>query len=157
MGYTHYWRFQPPKKGTTQLVEAKYQLAILDCQKVILAYKKEFGCLSGYSAHTKLGQYGGINFNGRGRDGHETFVLREHYKQNEGFNFCKTAQKPYDEVVTACLIILGHYLVDNIVVSSDGYQEDWQDGLNLVKKVLRRIKKFSIPKNVEFSGRLQIV
>ncbi len=156
MGYTHYWTFTKVK-GKTKETEELYQKAVKDCQRIILAYKKEFGGLAGYSAHTKLGQYGGIDFNGAREEGHENFVLREQFKENYSFNFCKTAQKPYDEVVTACLIILSHYLGDNIKVSSDGYQEDWQSGLELVKKVLKRVKKFSIPKNIEFSGKLTIV
>ncbi len=44
------------------------------------------------------------------------------------FNFCKTAYKPYDLLVTAFLIIAKHYLKDSFKVSSDGTNNDWFDG-----------------------------
>jgi hypothetical protein len=36
------------------------------------------------------------------------------------FDFCKTARKPYDLPVCACLIVLQHYFGDQFRVSSDG-------------------------------------
>ena len=136
--------FKKPSKikGNAAKTEALYQRAVKDCQRIILHYYKENkgteSSLSGYSAHSKLGQYGGININGKGDQGHETFILREHFSQNEGFNFCKTSQKPYDVVVTACLSVLSYHLGDLIEVSSDGLGHDWFDGLNLAEKVLKR-------------------
>lgn len=48
-----------------------------------------------------------IRFNGIGvDDGHETFALLDSFKSqhySEGHRFCKTARKPYDEIVKACL------------------------------------------------------
>jgi hypothetical protein len=143
MGYTHYWSFRSVK-GETAKIEAVYQKTIKECQKIVLVYQKEFGHLQGYSAHTKLGQYGGINFNGSKDEAHETFVLREHFKENSDFNFCKTAQKPYDLAVVACLCILQHRLKDAIQVSSDGDYFDWQPGLEFAKKVLK-LKRLNIP------------
>ena len=51
----------------------------------------------------------GVCFNGIGGNGHEPFCFtREpdslHGKEGFGFTFCKTAQKPYDEVVCAVLL-----------------------------------------------------
>jgi hypothetical protein len=43
------------------------------------------------------------------------------------FDFCKTAFRPYDMAVTACLVIAKHYLQDRIVVRSDGDDDQWQD------------------------------
>ena len=154
MGYTHYWSFNKPKKGKAQDVEKLYQQAIKDCQKVIAFYQRQ--CkkldmpedrLSGYSAHTA--NYGGIFFNGKQELAHEDFCLREHYSQNEDFNFCKTARKPYDVVVTACLAILKYRLGDNIEVSSDGNFPDWEYGTELARKVLRRKIKNPIEFNPE--------
>lgn len=88
--------------------------------------------LSGYTAHTKPGQYGGLMINGKGENGHEDFSLREHFSQNES-DFCKTARKSYDVVVTACLIILKHYLKDNITIGSDGGASDWSPGYCLAR------------------------
>lgn len=149
MGYTHYWSFNK-SIGIAAERESKYQSAIKACNKVIKHYYKftkgTDESLSGYSAHCKNGQYGGVNFNGcRGND-HETFCLREHFNESDG-DFCKTAQKPYDQVVVACLIVLQHYLGDAIEISSDGTTLDWMTGLNLAQSVLKR--NFKIPKDVE--------
>ena len=51
--------------------------------------------------------------------------------------FCKTAYKPYDIVVTACLVILQYRLGDAIQVSSDGGAVDWVAGVNLARSVIR--------------------
>ncbi len=144
MGYTHYFKFKKAPAKKAAQVEALYKKTLTECQKIVLFYSKTNGGLSGYSAHSKLSAYGGLNFNGSGENGHETFVLREHYSENESFNFCKTAQKPYDVVVTACLIVLAHRLKGLIEVSSDGRAEDFTAGLDLAKTVLK-LKTLKIP------------
>jgi|TARA_R100000482_G_scaffold122771_2_gene71191 hypothetical protein len=45
------------------------------------------------------------------------------------FNFCKTARKPYDYIVVACLLAL-KYNIPETALSSDGYPSEWEDGLN---------------------------
>ena len=157
MGFTHYWEFIKPKsiKGKHQEIEDQYQLAVRQCQRLVKAYNKTIKSidvkhpdrLSGYSAHTKLNDYLGLEVNGTADLAHETFSLRDHWSANEAFNFCKTNRKPYDVVVVACLIILKHYLNDLVVVSSDGFQSDWTDGLRLAKSV-SKIKSLSIPSNI---------
>ena len=134
MGYTHYFTFNKTKTPAAK-VEKQYQLAVGHCQKLVRSYYKQFGGLSGYSAHTKQGAYGGLLVNGKGDEGHEEFSLREHFKQNEGFNFCKTARKPYDLVIVGCLAILKHYLKDAIDVSSDGDCFDWNEGVAYAAQV----------------------
>jgi hypothetical protein len=138
MGYTHYWTFKSPAKGTTKQVEADYQRACKAITKMLIAYNKARPSgaedrLSGYSAFTT--HYAGVKFNGSKDCAHEDFILREHYKLNESFNFCKTAQKPYDVVVVAALTILKYYLKDNISIGSDGCAEDWEPGLLLAKQL----------------------
>ena len=146
MDYTHYWTFQNGKRGTASQTEKAYQKAIKECTKVIRYYSETHGGLSGYSAHSDT--YGGVNFNGSQRVGQcETFILREHFSQNESFNFCKTNRYQYDTVVTACLIILKHRLGDSIRVGSDGDRHEWADGLNLVRLVLG-LKTIQIPETI---------
>lgn len=142
MGYTHYFRFNPIKKGSTKQVESSYQLAVLQCQRLVSRYNMarpsgDDTRLAGYAAHCKPGMYKGLKINGRGENAHEDFILREHYKQNDVFNFCKTARKPYDLAVVACLVILKHYLGESIQVSSDGDVIDWRDGTKLARQLLR--------------------
>lgn len=76
---------------------------------------------------------------------HETFYLPRVFKPEtyekpkaDGtyFAFCKTAYKPYDLAVTACLLIAKHHLGDLIVVHSDGEPKDWQDARNICEGVL---------------------
>ena len=145
MGYTHYWTFKKPAKGQAAKIEKQYQLAIKKCNAIVQFYSKNFGGLSGYSAHAK--GYGGLRFNGSRENAHEDFVLREHFSQNDTGDFCKTARKPYDAVVVACLIVLKHYLQDNIEVDLDGDTADWIDGYNLAKKVLK-LKTLKIPVSI---------
>lgn len=75
-----------------------------------------------------------IAFNGIEDKSHESFVLPASGLGD--FEFCKTAQKPYDEVVVAALARLAE--VSGIKVSSDGNAADWEDGVKLASKVLGR-------------------
>jgi len=147
MGYTHYFTFNAATKGEAKKAEKLYQLAVKDCAKIIKAYSLANGGLAGYTAHTKIGEYGGIEVNGSRENGHEPFILREHFNENEEFSFCKTAQKPYDVVVVACLIALKNRLGNLIEVSSDGEVEDWADGLALAERVLKR-KSLAVPMSI---------
>jgi len=65
---------------------------------------------------------------------HETFTLFR--KGSVGFCFCKTAQKPYDLMVQACLLVYRHYSPDTINLGSDGDEEDWEAAVDFVHHVL---------------------
>lgn len=146
MGYTHYWTFNKGKRGTATETETAYQKAMLDCAKVVRYWYEREGGISGYTAHTKPGTYGGLTFNGKGDDGCEPFIMREHYNQNGRTDFCKTARRPYDILVVACLSILAYRLGDAISVYSDGDASDWHAGVNLAQTVLRR--KVTVPTTI---------
>lgn len=152
MGYTHYWTFNN-KAGKASDLEARYQKAILECQKVVRAIaednRKEWGSsfLSGYTAHTKAGQYGGLEVNGKGSDACESFIMREHLNQNDSFGFCKTGRNLYDFAVVACLAILQYRLGDAITVSSDGDALEWTEAVAYASKKLRR--KIPVPNGVQ--------
>jgi len=87
-----------------------------------------------------------IRFNGVEDDSHETFwlpatlkeILDIEYvqKDDDGFVFSctKTAYKPYDTVVTACLTILKNSLGKDIKVESDGEVRDFNEGLELAQQ-----------------------
>ena len=100
---------------------------------------------------------GFIRFNGRTKDfngldgSHETFmfdrvITSKHYfatsrhpiKKTTKFYFecCKTAQKPYDLMVCACLIIMKYHLERDIAVRSDGEADDWGHAVDFVNDVL---------------------
>lgn len=89
-----------------------------------------------------------MEVNGKADLAHESFVMREHYKDNigtnkyaykpNGFSFCKTAQKPYDTVVVSCLAIIKNRLKNLIEISSDGNSKDWELGVAFASKVLKK-------------------
>ena len=74
---------------------------------------------------------------------HETFMITQHedqvpWRQGEDwlFSFCKTAYKPYDLLVTACLIIYKQYYGEQVHISSDGKSRDWDDARRICQHVL---------------------
>jgi len=155
MGYTHYWDTNSIQ-GQAQQQEKSFKRAITQCQKIIQGYNtslksqdpKHYARLAGYSAHAQINQYGGLSINGVQEEGHESFDIREHFNQNTEGDFCKTAQKPYDVVVVACLATLKHYLKEGFNVSSDGDAADWADGVKLANKILG-LKSIKTPKTIQ--------
>ena len=53
------------------------------------------------------------------------------------FDSTKTNYKPYDLAVTACLIIAKHHLKDQIYITSDGKQENWEDARMVCQHFLK--------------------
>jgi hypothetical protein len=136
MGYTHYW-YQD-----TKLDDEKFAAAALDIGKVIEA--TDVPLANGMGDEGTKPEVGSkrISFNGVDEDGHETFYAEPEVEKQSyldpndpmAFNFCKTARKPYDEVVTASLAVLKHHLGSSVRVSSDGYFSEWEAGLALAKQ-----------------------
>jgi hypothetical protein len=68
-----------------------------------------------------------------GRDGHETFVLNP----SGSWDFCKTARKPYDVVVTTILLRASILMGKAFHLSSDGA---WgEDGWPAAEELFGRI------------------
>ena len=113
MGYSHYYQqhetISPESwavltRNITQIIEQAWDTA-LDVEMT-----DEYICI-----------------NGVGEESHETFVL---HRDSTRWEFCKTAQKEYDRVVTAILILL-RYSHPSFSVSSDGSWLRWFDGREL--------------------------
>lgn len=149
MGYTHYWTqtrdFTPEEMGDIAgavrkiIAEASGKPGVHnydDRPPVPLVICGSDG--TGEPVLTKEK----IAFNGQGPDlDHETFYIeatREApYAGGQlGWAFCKTAQKPYDVVVTAVLTMLA--TTYGFRVSSDGDIEDWQAGIELAERAVGR-------------------
>ncbi|KAJ5629499.1 hypothetical protein N7528_003156 [Penicillium herquei] len=62
----------------------------------------------------------GICVNGIGNAGHEDFILKD-----GKWSFCKTSQKPYDDVVTTILLRCAVLAPNQFKPSSDGDWEEW--------------------------------
>lgn len=136
MGYTHYWK-------TTKVKETDYQLALNDIKSIINAYSSEVAKLLDISVELDVqNQDGIIDINGVGKLAHENFWLPSKTNSLKNFDFCKTAAKPYDVIVTACLARLSE--VKGVSVSSDGELSDWDKGIKLASAVLGRPIKYKI-------------
>jgi len=124
MGYTHYFEHKKVSKDTWAKI-------VVDCVKVMHAIDTTFE--QEFTDKT-------ITINGIGEEGHETFILER--KGSDGFTFCKTARKPYDLFVCACLLIYKHYSSNTMDLSSDGFNKDgteedeWVAARDLVKDTL---------------------
>lgn len=78
-----------------------------------------------------------ITFNGLAPLAHETFEIRRAPTSLRKWQFCKTNGLPYDEVVTAMLIVFKLHLGDSIRLRSDGgWQTEWDPGRSLVVECL---------------------
>lgn len=172
MGYTHYWNQERniPKKDWAKIVEDV---------RAILKYG-EHDC--GIALANGMGEGGTsplidderISFNGVGEGSHETFYITrkistepEYPGQRTDWGFCKTAQKPYDQVVVACLCYLStvtrreHPTTHDPVigseawsVSSDGKGHELLNGLDLARKALPRVANhLDLPMDVMKSDR----
>lgn len=150
MGYTHHW-----SNEKTIPVET-WDKIITDCK--YLASK-----LSEYDVHIngcfryKNAQFSKSHIWFNGGDGgkrkkvkdswedvnendldHETFVL----PRKPSSEFCKTARKPYDLMVCACLIIVKHYYPEiNIRNGGDLGDTEWQDAFKFVEQYLPGVQQ----------------
>ena len=110
MGYTRYWN-QTGKKITQKLVDRVNRI-IKDCEN------KGIHLGDGTGNNEPIVTMDKIVFNGNADKGldHESFVIANGLT---GFNFCKTARKPYDYAVRQALIAAASEgVIDD--VSSDG-------------------------------------
>jgi len=127
MGYTHYYRVQ-------NVPNEAYVSIRKDFETLIPKFTAQNIPLAGWDGKGEMTVNDEeIRFNGVENDGHETMALGV---DTEGFNFCKTARKPYDLAVTSLLIIASQHLGDLIEVSSDGDLSDWNEAKELCLSAL---------------------
>jgi hypothetical protein len=140
MGYTHYWtRTRQLSKDEMLTIGAKVRNIISEAEKQPATHN--YNDEPGPKKLVIAGPNGEgspeitkdlIMLNGADDWGHETFGI----DPEPGSDFCKTAQKPYDVVVVACLTFLATDY--GFRVSSDGDHEDLQPGVDLCCKALGR-------------------
>lgn len=117
MGYAHYYNFDGYDIDN-------YNKALHDVRKLVNKYQKKYNLTIISNEDTDE-----ITFNGPEGKDCEDFILPKAGKIT--FKFCKTGRLPYDNVVTACLIIMAH--VKGFAVSSDGEPDEWSKGMTLVE------------------------
>ena len=145
MGYTHY-NYRPRKNAGSAYMYGKLAL---DAKAI---------CEHAYTIGIKLGDWSGENgtspqftegefsLNGIDDMSHETFTWKAmptqvEWRKNEPeiFDFCKTAMKPYDAVVTAILIRAKEIYGSCVSISSDGDWSEWKDGRDLYEAVFGEV------------------
>jgi len=139
-GYTHYftWLQKPDEVSLSQCIGEMH--LIVAARRTILAGEDGEGA--------PLVEAQQLVFNGIGDDGHEPFIFPGVLERTPpdpkipaGFNGCKTAGKPYDEVVTACLLVARDHFPSSVLrLRSDGSWQggDWRAGAALYSSVLHR-------------------
>lgn len=133
MGYTHYWRRieADPRSETHK----EYRYALSNAKEIVCKSNAPL-CFEYDQPRREPELEDGIRFNGRGGDGHETFLIPQNLTELDSFQFCKTARKPYDAVVVAVLATMAHYAPNVLEVSSDGDGVDWEAGCALASDIL---------------------
>ena len=141
MGYTHYF----PRVKNVPIKKQDWDGLCSDVQKLYEALPPEIKIMNreenpGITTTKRM-----IIFNGQEPDDYETFVLIRNQKEHEWskggpeiFNFCKTAQRPYDLLVVSTLLAAKDRLKEAIRVDSDGDVEDWEEGFRFAVKTLER-------------------
>lgn len=150
MGYTHYWY------KIKELDQTKFR-DFMDDFETILPHFNNFLATSGDQA-LEIG-LNLLYFNGIEEQSHETFMFtrvveNKKYLQYHNddtkthiFDFCKTAEKPYDIAVTSALIIAKKHFGDDIIISSDGVREEWYQAITLCEE------KLGYGKTMNFDGK----
>ena len=141
MGYTHY---QTQKRRHTN---AQWATILTDVAAILkdVQHVQNIPLADGSGEPGTQPELGPdhIWFNGPGEDAHETFVINRLVapledwmgKDRRGWSFCKTARKPYDLAVTACLCYL-ETVIGTHSVTSDGTGHDWLAGLQCARRAL---------------------
>jgi hypothetical protein len=143
MGYTHYWT------QTRDFTHEEWSQIREDMEALL----KDVQHVQGIPLANGNGELGTspdisdkrIFFNGAGDGSHETFCLyrvrppKQAHHERRGWDFCKTARKPYDLAVTAALCYLAT-VTDPIShsVGSDGNGRDFIDGYFEARSALPR-------------------
>lgn len=169
MGYTHYWR-RPRPDGEHYHIHSAYMFGNLafDALKIIkqaeingIRIRDAYGENEPEFNEAQFGINGDATAFVDGRDlAHESFIwegipavslLRK--DEPETFDFCKTAHKPYDAVVTAILIRAKHIYGKYVSVSSDGEWSEWQAGRELYETVFGEVAECPFTLTTSFEQR----
>jgi len=146
MGYTHYWRQQ------RDFTDNEWQDLTARVTMALKALPDRTETAGGYHAGDPLKICGGMGegepvidgeriwFNGdESADlDHETFNLEK--VKDSSFDFCKTARKPYDLLVTVVLVLADMGAPGALHVSSDGDAEEWQCAHDFVRETFTSIE-----------------
>lgn len=142
MGYTHYCR------QSKNFTDKEWEAIVIDTKKMFAALPAktpkagipgrggEVLQIDDQEGNPPVANDTSIFFNGCGYPDadHETFELTKK-KPGDGFSFCKTARKPYDLAVQACMLIAVHHAHASISISSDGDADEWLAAVKLLNSI----------------------
>lgn len=128
MGYTHYWSLVNWKNKPKD----KWEQFVAMAAKAMLDSGIPLADFTGAEGTTPTVSVEEVELNGVGPNSHESFHII--FANDNASDFCKTARKPYDKVVTAVLLLAKHYMPDNITLGSDGDVLDWEEGRLLAEQ-----------------------
>ena len=134
MGYTHYW----DTKEVTPDIWLKFKTKV---KALLSADVSTVGNGYGDEGTFPILDDDMVCFNGVGDDSFETFRLNNNTSE---FNFCKTAQRDYDDMVVGVLT-LAFYELD-VCVRSDGDADDWATGVQFLNDTLNTL--YDIPSTI---------
>ena len=170
MGYTHYiYR----KKDFTREQWEKISLETLDiivkwCDRKKIVLAREYDS----PAEAQPSLFGGpkmlptppegtpdhIRFNGWKDEGHETFLVTRlrpdlpswDPEAKESFDFCKTAQKPYDLAVCLVLLSMKRHAPRSVRIGSDGdWDCEWVEARRVYKELFGVDPKCPFPRRAK--------
>lgn len=123
MGYTHYFNNVPTTNEQWNSFTTDVQ-TVIDNTKIPLniVINKDY-----------------LKINGLADDIHEDLFIR---RDSDKWGFCKTARKPYDEIVCAVLLIYSHYVGPEVDLGSDGDLDDY--GWSKARDIVRRLFNIEI-------------
>ena len=130
MGYTHYWTF---KKSPAEIADGKQKFAnavaiFKDGLKKLQDIPLGDGMGNGEPIITDTA----VCFNGKAPEDYETCYIAI---ESKGFDFCKTARRPYDPAVCLLLLCMADAFGDDFEYSSDGDIENGEEGWARAKEI----------------------
>ena len=132
MGYTHYYEQKRSFTDAEWSIIVKGWKLISKEAKIYVDDQSEF-------AGPRIRQY--FDINGIGDEAHENFYLeKEKGFHDIQFTFVKTARKKYDRYVVALLLLIINVAPNAFVVKSDGYLDEWFDGMDILKNYVQSVK-----------------
>lgn len=121
MSYAHYWS----DSSLDDELSAKAVEAILKITDE--AHRQGLIQREHYDTRAPVVTATEVQFNGVGEKGQETFLFRA--GAFDPFGYCKTARKPYDDVVMRVLLVLASHRRGFEVTSDGSFDHEWIEAL----------------------------
>ena len=143
MGYTHYYEQKRSFTDAEWSIIVKGWRLISKEAKIYVDDKSNVD--SAHAKHKLVDPY--LDINGIGDQAHENLVLFKYLEHPRdlrnpvnGSGSVKTARKKYDRYVVALLLLVNNVAPNAFVVKSDGYLDEWFNGMDILKNYVQSVK-----------------